>query len=228
MPRRKISERRTSASTISRLAIFATFAWASAASIADQPQQTVEQCAAIADDAERLACFDRAVRPASPALATEQPRVAPAESAETAAETAAEPERAALKVDSAPPAVLRETTVQDRAERVPPAEVEKRGFFRRLFRDRGQREPEAEAPASTPDDADEAPAVAAKVVRVVKLMRGNFQVVLDNGETWRENEYQPGTSYEVGDAVRIRERFMGMHDLTNERTRQVVRVNRVR
>lgn len=146
-----------------------------------------------------------------------------------AAETAEEPERAALKVDSAPPAILRETTVQDRAEeRVPPEEVEKRGFFRRLFRDRDQGEPSAEAPASTQDDDAEAPGTTAKVVRVVKLMRGNFQIVLDNGETWRENEYQPGTSYEVGDAVRIRERFMGMHDLTNQRTRQVVRVNRVR
>ena len=227
MPRRKISERRTSASTLSRFAIVAAFAWASAASVAEPPQQAVEQCAAIADDAERLACFDRAVRPAAPALDTEAPRVAPTEGAATAKE----PERAAPKVDSAPPATLRETA-QDRAEKQAPSaeveEVEKRGFFRRLFRDRGRGEASVEAPASTPDDAAEAPGTTAKVVRVVKLMRGNFQILLDNGETWRENEYQPGTSYEVGDAVRIRERFMGMHDLTNQRTRQVVRVNRVR
>ena len=227
MPRRNISERRTSASTLCRLAIVAAFAWARAVSFADQPHQTVEQCAAIADDAERLACFDRTVRPDAPVLATKEPRVAPAEGSEMAKE----PERAAPKIGSTPPAVLREKIVLDRAEEAPPAEVEeeveKRGFFGRLFRDRGQREPSVKAP-SPPEDAADSAAIAAKVVRVVKLMRGNFQVVLDNGETWRENEYQPGTSYEVGDAVRIRERFMGMHDLTNQRTGQVVRVNRVR
>ena len=142
---------------------------------------------------------------------------------------AAEPERAAPTVESAPSLISREVG-QDRTEerQAPPAEAERRGLFRRLFRDRGRDETTTEAPASTPDDAAEAPGTTAKVVRVVKLMRGNFQVVLDNGETWRENEYQPGTSYEVGDAVRIRERFMGMHDLTNQRTGQVVRVNRVR
>ena len=199
--------------------LLAAFAWANAAWAADQHEPSLEQCAAIAEDAERLACFDRAVRP--PAPVAEEPA--------KDASHAVEPEPAAPTVESAPSLISREVG-QDRTEerQAPPADAEKRGFFRRVFRDRGRDETTTEAPSSTPDDATEAPGVAAKVVRVVKLMRGNFQVVLDNGETWRENEYQPGTSYEVGDAVRIRERFMGMHDLTNQRTGQVVRVNRVR
>lgn len=219
MPRWKLSERRTRALTPCRLALLVAFAWANAAWAADQHEPSLAQCAAIAEDAERLACFDRAVRPPAPVVEE------PAEDASHAAE----PEPAAPTVESAPSLISREVG-QDRTEerQAPPAEAEKRGFFRRVFRDRGQREASAEAPSSTPEDVAEAPGVAAQVVRVVKLMRGNFQVVLDNGETWRENEYQPGTSYEVGDAVRIRERFMGMHDLTNQRTGQVVRVNRVR
>ena len=184
----------------------------------------MEQCADIADDAERLACFDRAVRPQVPAPVSEAPDAA-ADQAVQAAET----EHAAPSVESLPTAIPDQAVQERAAERpAPPAEAERRGLFRRLFRDRGQPETKAEAPASASDDAVESNAIAAKVVRVAKLMRGNFQIVLDNGQTWRENEYQPGTSYEVGDAVRIRERFLGMHDLTNQRTRQVVRVSRVR
>lgn len=184
----------------------------------------MEQCADIAADAERLACFDRAVRPQAPAPVSDAPDAVPADRAEQAAET----EQAAPPVESVPPAIPEAVLEQAEERQAPPAEAERRGIFKRVFRDRGQRETTAEAPASAPDDAIESNAIAAKIVRVVKLMRGNFQIVLDNGETWRENEYQPGTSYEVGDAVRIRERFLGMHDLTNQRTRQVVRVSRVR
>ena len=185
----------------------------------------MEQCASVADDAERLACFDRAVRPQAPVPVSEAPDAAPADQAVQAAET----EHVAPPVESLPPAIPDQAVLEQTEERqAPPAEAERRGFLRRVFRDRGQRETTAEAPASASDDAIESTAIAAKVVRVIKLMRGNFQIVLDNGETWRENEYQPGTSYEIGDAVRIRERFLGMHDLTNQRTRQVVRVSRVR
>ena len=223
MPRRKASERRTWASSLRRLALLAACAWASAL-LADQRQTTVEQCADIADDAERLACFDRAVRPQAPVPVSEAPDTVPADQAVQAAET----EHAAPPVESVPPATPEAVLEQTEERQAPPAEAERRGLFRRLFRDRDRGETSGEAPANTPDDAADPNAIAAKVVRVAKLMRGNFQIVLDNGETWRENEYQPGTSYEVGDAVRIRERFLGMHDLTNQRTRQVVRVSRVR
>ena len=182
------------------------------------------QCADIADDAERLACFDRAVRPQAPVPVSEAPDTAPADQAVQAAET----EHAAPPVESVPPATPEAILERTEERQAPPAEAERRGLFRRLFRDRDRGETSGEAAAKTPDDAADPNAIAAKVVRVAKLMRGNFQIVLDNGETWRENEYQPGTSYEVGDAVRIRERFLGMHDLTNQRTRQVVRVSRVR
>lgn len=183
----------------------------------------MEQCADIADDAERLACFDRAVRPQAPPV-SEASDAAPADQAVQAAET----EHAAPPVESVPPAIPEAVLEQTEERQAPPAEAERRGLFRRLFRDRDRGETSGEAPAKTPDDAADPNAIAAKVVRVAKLMRGNFQIVLDNGETWRENEYQPGTSYEIGDVVRIRERFLGMHDLTNQRTRQVVRVSRVR
>ena len=182
------------------------------------------QCASVADDAERLACFDRAVRPQAPVPVSEAPDTVLADQAVQVAET----EHAAPPVESVPPATPEAVLEQTEERQAPPAEAERRGLFRRLFRDRDRGETSGEAPANTPDDAADPNAIAAKVVRVAKLMRGNFQIVLDNGETWRENEYQPGTSYEVGDAVRIRERFLGMHDLTNQRTRQVVRVSRVR
>ena len=59
-------------------------------------------------------------------------------------------------------------------------------------------------------------------------MRGNFQITLDNGQVWRENEYEPNTTYAVGDQVTVEADFMGTQVLRNQRTRQSARVRRVR
>ena len=98
-------------------------------------------------------------------------------------------------------------------------EIARPGRLRRWFR----RDGDDGTPAK-----DESGAVTAEVVRVEELMLGNYQLALDNGEVWRENEYEPYASYAVGDRVTIKPAPMGGHALRNERTRQSVRVRRVR
>ena len=67
-----------------------------------------------------------------------------------------------------------------------------------------------------------------KVVRVRELARGNFELELEDGQVWRENERELRTNYRVGDMVVVSSGMLGTFNLDNERTDQRTKARRIR
>ena len=176
------------------------------ASAAEQ-DAAIAQCRQVEDALERLACYDRAAPPDDQG-AVNQPQMQD-ETVSKATESAVKPSpRAADAAETA-------------------EETPRPGRLRRWFRrEGGQSSDEGDDRTRAKDEPSGA--ITAEVVRVKELMLGNYQLTLDNGEVWRENEYEPYATHAVGDRVTIKPAPMGAHALRNERTRQRVRVRRVR
>ncbi len=171
----------------------------------------IARCAAIEDDAARLACFDRLAKP-EPRIVTET--ITP-ESPSASADSRAQPPSQADRGEqaSAPSA---EEPLADRGLR---------RFIPRLLRRDRDKKDQGEAPEP---EKTERVTVVGEITQVTELARGNFQVTLDNGQVWRENEYEVHTTYAVGDRVSISPGFLRSHDLRNERTRQSAKARRVK
>ena len=170
-----------------------------AAGEADDLQAEVIKCGGIEDSRERIACYDRI-----------------AHSAAGAAEEAQRP----------PPEAQDETPAPE--ETAPPTLAEP-----------SPRSATA-APLTAPDAIDDFGAeklrhsggelrdrVVAEIAAVRKLSRGNFQLALDNGQTWREIEYDKYTRYAVGDTVEIRRGRLGTYDLVSRQTGHRSKVRRI-
>ena len=170
-----------------------------AAGEADDLQAEVIKCGGIEDSRERIACYDRIAR--------------------SAASTAEESRRP-------PPEAQDETPARE--ETAPPtlAGPSRRGA--------------TAAPLTAPDAIDDFGAeklrhsggelldrMVAEIAAVRKLSRGNFQLALDNGQTWREIEYDKYTRYAVGDTVEIRRGRLGTYDLVSRRTGHRNKVRRI-
>lgn len=69
--------------------------------------------------------------------------------------------------------------------------------------------------------------IVAEITRVRRLSRGNFLLTLDNGQTWREIEYDKYTRYAVGDSVEISRGRLGTYDLVSQATGHRNKVRRV-
>jgi len=170
-----------------------------AAGEVDDLQAEVIRCGGIEDSRERIACYDRI-----------------AHSATSAAEEAQRPPRKAQ--DETP--AREETTPPTLAEPSPRSATA--------------------APLAAPDAIDDFGAeklrhsggelrdrVVAEIAAVRKLSRGNFQLALDNGQTWREIEYDKYTRYAVGDTVEIRRGRLGTYDLVSRKTGHRNKVRRI-
>lgn len=166
---------------------------------ADDLQAEVIKCGGIEDSRERIACYDRI--------------------AHSAASTAEEAQRPPQEAQDETPA---------RDETAPPtlAEPSPRSA--------------TTAPLTAPDAIDDFGAeklrhsggelldrVVAEIAAVRKLSRGNFQLALDNGQTWREIEYDKYTRYAVGDTVEIRRGRLGTYDLVSRKTGHRNKVRRI-
>ena len=67
-----------------------------------------------------------------------------------------------------------------------------------------------------------------KIERVIKLSRGNYRLVFENGQVWEEIEYDPRTRYKVGDTVIVKRGVLGTYNIISERTSRKNKVRRVK
>ena len=175
----------------------------------------VIECGKIGNDRERIACYDRIARAQSdPAEAAHEPRPQAAEtrddrSAEQAASKPTSPVHAALAVSAGSAA-----SAAPAASASPPegqAAVDAFGADKLSHRNRGGLD-----------------RIVAGITGVRKLSRGNFQLTLDNGQKWREIEYDKYARYSVGDTIEIRRGRVGTYDLVSRTTGHRNKVRRIR
>ena len=67
-----------------------------------------------------------------------------------------------------------------------------------------------------------------KIERVIKLSRGNYRLVFEDGQVWEEIEYDPRTRYKVGDAVIVKRGVLGTYNIISERTSRKNKARRVK
>jgi hypothetical protein len=144
-------------------------------------------CVAIADDAARLACYDRALgRPAAskpaPVAAT-----APAATVATAA--------AAASAAPAPAAPA-------------PAKKDPVGEF-----GLSEEAKQAKDPAKAAEAAAAPASITARVVSLRWRKYGEFVVTLDNAQVWAQIEPMPSAVVKVGDTVTIKKALFGSYTL---------------
>ena len=179
-----------------------------AAGEADDLQAEVIKCGGIEDSRKRIACYDRIAQSAASAAEESHP----------------------------PPKAHDETPLREEA--VLPTLVERRPTLP-VVAEPAPREATA-APLAAPDAVDAFGAeklrhsggeaidrVVAEIAVVRKLSRGNFQLALNNGQTWREIEYDKYTRYAVGDTVEIRRGRLGTYDLVSRETGHRNKVRRI-
>lgn len=170
-----------------------------AAGEADDLRAEVIECGGIENSRERIACYDRIARSAASAAAESRP---PSNAHE---ETPS-------REESAPP-TLAAPVAPGSATATPLAGQALDAFGAEKLRHSG----------GEPLDR-----VVAEIAAVRELSRGNFQLALDNGQTWREIEYDKYARYAVGDTVEIRRGRLGTYDLVSRATGHRNKVRRVK
>lgn len=144
---------------------------------------TIEDCAKLVSDAERLACFDSAVE--------ERTDAAP-ETGETSAPTPVLPSPAATATQAPPEVGAPPEPPADAGQSVTevPAEIRE-----------SPRQPD-EQRAVEPDSPWEYQAV---VIAMYKRPHGQMAVTLDNGEVWSEQFASRAFLVDVGDAITMKQ-----------------------
>lgn len=157
-------------------------------------------CAAVADDAQRLACYDAAFeRPSPPVAVTASKAESPSPARAATPAQAALPTQAALPAQAAPTATADDFGLTEHAKRSLDPDPEKR------------------KPAS----------LTAGVTAVTRGRDTRFVLTLDNGQVWRQIETLSQARVSVGDTVTIREASLGSFLLVTS-NRIATRVRRVR
>jgi hypothetical protein len=215
-------------STLAR-AVAAGLAAIAASAASAGPQEDLSVCGAIADSAERLACYDRlAGRPAAPqpaAAAPAAPPAAPAALAPTAPGAVAPPATAAKPATPAttapaPPATAAKPATPATTAPAPPATAAKPAT------------PAADAgsfgsySAEHPNAAPGVPqSLNARVTALGKTIDGRPTLTLEGGALWLLDEVDPLLA--VGDTVTIRRGLLGSF-LLETPTSRLHHVRRIR
>ena len=167
---------------------------------ADDLQAEVIKCGGIEDSRERIACYDRIAQSATSAAEESHRPPSPAH------DEAPSREEATPRTVAAEPAPRRATA----APLTAPDAVD--AFGAEKLRHSG---------------GEAIDRVVAEIAAVRELSRGNFQLALNNGQTWREIEYDKYTRYAVGDTVEIRRGRLGTYDLVSRETGHRNKVRRI-
>jgi hypothetical protein len=166
----------------------------------------VLRCAAVARDAERLACYDAAIAAASPeirAIAEQRAR----ESARIAAEEKAAAEAAAK--------AKAEQAAAERARR------KKEDFGAEAIASRGDEVRAANA-------AEEIQEIEAGIVEVLTNRAQLGVFVLDNGQIWRQVDTQSLPNIRAGDRVRVTRTSLGGYNIVLLKQKRRLLVRRMR
>ena len=183
--------------------LLAVWLAANAGAAEAEKMAAVIECGKIDNDRARIACYDRIARaqsdPAEPAEAAREPRLQAAEPRDDPpAEQAPSKPSASVPAASAGPLEGQ-------------AAVDAFGADKLSHRKRGGLD-----------------RIVAGITGVRKLSRGNFQLTLDNGQKWREIEYDKYARYSVGDTIEIRRGRVGTYDLVSRATGHRNKVRRIR
>jgi hypothetical protein len=184
-----------------RLAFFALFTGAACGGFAGpaSAQADPRSCVSVADDAARLACYDRAVgrvpgaRAGSATSTTSGPHgAAPTHGASVSAAPASSGPAAAATVAATPTAVA------------PPAPKNPEAEFGLTETAKRKKDPvKAAEAAAEPDN------ISGRVLSVQWRKYGEFVVTLDNGQVWEQNTPEPSAIVKVGDTVTIKKGWLG-------------------
>lgn len=161
-------------------------------------EESFANCRDIADDAERLECYDRATgreRERRPAAQADAPMT--------------EPAAATPSVDAAVPAALPSSRAGSS-----PATAQPGPDASRLSDDSSESEGEPKS-------------ITSRVLDVSTRARGEHVVVLENGQVWRQEFASRYFPVEPGDEITVRKQFFGGYRLTTE-SGKGYRVERVR
>jgi hypothetical protein len=187
-----------------RLAFFALFTGAACGGFPGpaSAQADPRSCISLADDAARLACYDRAVGRVPGA------RAAPATSTTSGPHGAAPTHGATAPVapsSSGPAAGAAAATVAATPTAVtPPAPKNPVAEFGLTETAKRKKDPvKAAEAAAEPDN------ISGRVLSVQWRKYGEFVVTLDNGQVWEQNTPEPSAIVKVGDAVTIKKGWLG-------------------
>lgn len=164
-------------------------------------------CTEIADDAERLACYDARNTASVPAPAEAQVQPASAAAEPTASETAAPAATETPALESAVPATAENPAPEAAAVATVAAEAPE---------EFGKKEP-----LDAPREYIEGTIVEIATGGGIDYLR------LDNGQVWREVE-SSGLRFKVGRKVTITEGILSSYDLQMEGYNNIVKVRRAR
>lgn len=141
-------------------------------------------CVALADDAARLACYDRALGRSA------GPKLAPGAATAPAAPAAAAAATASAAAVPAPPSKdpVKEFGLTEEAK-------------------------QAKDPARAAEAATAADSITGRVVSLRWRKYGEFVVTLDNAQVWAQIEPMPSAVVKVGDTVTIKKALFGSYTL---------------
>jgi len=193
------------------LSIFASTI-ALAAADEENSASAFAECAALQDDAERLACFDKvAFRPQPTPVLSEPAEIRQPEAAAPTAE-AARPD--APKAEPTTQSI--DATLPDEPTVAPAlSPVEEFGMNATVAAQSGN--------SGRPEKLTE---ISATVTHVRKRAYGELVVTLENGQVWTEKESEYGFRIKQGDTITIRQGRLGGYRMIGRgnRSSQVVRV----
>jgi hypothetical protein len=174
------------------------------------PGPAVSACTALADDAQRLACYDNLFRP-TPEAAGEGMATAVASSTVAAGAASAVPTEAPTAATPAGSG-----TAMTAAAVAAPDAVEEFGL---TLEQKEAKKPNPKPPTD---------AIEARVVSVKRQSPDRYTIVLENEQVWTQVEASLRQPFFAGDTVRIRKAALGSFVATGPSSGGAVRVRRVK
>jgi hypothetical protein len=189
----------------------------------------LDRCTRIADDPQRLACYDALLRPAGRTAAAPvaapvatpdaAPVVAPVASAAPAAAPAAP---VGTSVATAPAVAAATASAAAAALPAPVADPAPASPAEEFGLSAEQR-----LAKKTEQEPQEMDSITARVAVVRQLRNDRFALILENDQIWTQVEPTPRQRFYVGDEIRIRRASLGSFLATGPNTGGAIRVRRV-